>query len=123
MHDTSEPRREAQKVQPDPMQTAKLTALGDLRRVLTGEAEGVTFIDADGRKTDMGGASYVLLTRDRFTGLAHGRLTELAPHPTNALVQSMRFALDESHYPPDPERPLNRAERRAKGRRLCRGGR
>ena len=123
MHDASEPRREAQKVQPDPMQTAKLTALGDLRRVLTGEAEGVTFIDADGRKTDMGGASYVLLTRDRFTELAHGRLTELAPPSTNAVVKHMRAALDESRYPPDPERPLNRAERRAKGRRLCRGGR
>lgn len=123
MHDASEPRREAQKVQPDPMQTAKLAALEDLRRVITGEAEGVTFIDADGRKTDMGGASYVLLTRDRFTELAHGRLTELAPPSIDATVKSMRAMLNESHYPPDPERPLNRAERRAKGRRLRRGGR
>lgn len=123
MHDASEPRREAQKVQPDPMQTAKLTALGDLRRVLTGEAEGVTFIDADGRKTDMGAASYVLLTRDRFTELAHGRLTELAPPSTDVVVKHMRVTLDDSYYPPDPERPLNRAERRAKGRRLRRGGR
>ena len=74
---------EAEHPAPRPIESEsdQLRALFDMRAALAGEVDDLMFISASGRKTNIHGASYVLLTRERFIGLMHARLTEMDPSP------------------------------------------
>lgn len=136
---------EAEHPAPRPIESEsdQLRALFDMRAALAGEVDDLMFISASGRKTSIDGASYVLLTRERFIGLMHARLTELDPSPPGEAKRLLDMAMEHDRRPatvqlnnvavrdmaralaPDPLGPvkLGRKERRAEERRRRRGGR
>lgn len=136
---------EAEHLAPRPIESEsdQLRALFDMQAALAGEVDDLMFISASGRKTNIHGASYVLLTRERFIGLMHARLTELDPSPPGEAKRLLDMAMKYDRRPatvrldnvavrdmahalvPDPLGPvkLGRKERRAEERRRRRGGR
>lgn len=145
-----EKQDEYSKIPPDDVLIAKLRDLQEMREVINGNADGVTFMDRTGMlRAELGESDFVLLTRERFMELASGRLLDVARGPDRRTMRALAAELhglrdvaeEQTHVltvdlggetlrdmaaklAPDPLGPvkLGRKERRAEDRRRRRRG-